>query len=115
MYWTLDWQDTNNLVMIEVKRGLVLAKSSQGKGQHKLIELEASRSGGTSYQLVVQTDGFMPSSPSPIPVSLREEHHSTIDPWMDDLQDILVSQLIEAVEEAEEMDCVESRALCSIL
>ncbi|KAF9789512.1 hypothetical protein BJ322DRAFT_1018139 [Thelephora terrestris] len=82
-----------------------------GKGRLVPIESEASGSGGTSYQSVLRTDGSMPSSPLPTPIPPPEEHRSTLDPWMSDLQDIPVSELIAVAEEAEAMDRAQSRAI----
>jgi hypothetical protein len=84
------------------------------------IESEASRSGETSYQSVVQTESFVLSSPLPSYISPPEENWSTLHPWMSDLQDILVSQLIEAVKKVDKMDHTESSTLpwipwCSII
>ena len=82
-----------------------------GKGRLVPIESEASGSGGTSYQSVPRTDGSVLFSPLPTPVPPPEEHQSILDPWMSDLQDILVLELIAAAEEAEAMDCAKSRAI----
>ena len=71
----------------------------------------ASGSGGTSYQSVPRTDGSVLFSPLPTPVPPPEEHQSILDPWMSDLQDILVLELIAAAKEAEAMDRAQSRAI----
>ncbi|KAF9790871.1 hypothetical protein BJ322DRAFT_1017499 [Thelephora terrestris] len=64
------------------------------------IESEASRSGETSYQLVVQTESFVLSSPLPSYISPPEENWSTLHPW-----------LIEAVKKVDKMDHTESSTL----
>ncbi|KAF9791324.1 hypothetical protein BJ322DRAFT_1104996 [Thelephora terrestris] len=93
------------------KHGPYSCADRLGKGRLVPIESEASGSGGTSYQSVPRTDGSVLSSPSPTPILPPEEHRSTLDPWMSDLQDIPVLELIAAGEEAEAMDRAQSRAI----